>query len=699
MRGVVRRRFVRVWPTVSIRMSLLRNLVGVIIVLAGAILATTMFSARSAVGEFSRSVTNVSIELTENRLREFFEPVTQQLLVTREWGKDGMLNPDDVPGLCHLLQPVLEQYAQVAGIIIADDTGRECMLMRTPDGFACRQMNISERGAKAHWLEWSDTHPQPVESWREIEGYDPRQRPWFIGAHQRRTAALAASEQPATRELVHWTAPYTFFTVQRPGITTAVTFEDPHSRINVLAFDIELGSISEYTESVHVTEHGGVIVLTQDTRVLGLPRSDHFASPPARQVALLRQPQEIGLPLDDEAYETFRANIGNPDSPPTQFESLGETWWGKAKLFSLGPDQQLLIAVIVPENDMITNLPSLRLWILGVTAAVLVAAILRAIVLARRFSKPIEQLVAQSEDISRGDLDEHPPIESRIAEVGALARAQEHMRTALRSLLKMERDMQLAKQIQQRTFPRTLPTMHGYAIACWANPADDTGGDTYDVIGLSTVEDREPGVGQGEHIVFTNDNPRYTVMILADATGHGIGPALAVSQFRSMVRMAIRLGATFGAFARHVNEQLCADLPSGRFITAWLGMLDREQHILHTFSAGHAPLFHYIAARNECELLDADTMPFGITRQLPLDHRPPIPFGPGDFFIVLSDGILELQNSRGEQFGKARMVEFIKTHRHARPEAWLEALKAELARFAEGAHAMDDITAIVLKRA
>lgn len=685
------------WQTVSIRMSLLRNLVGVIILLAGGILITTIFGARSAVSEFSKSVINVSIELTENRLREFFGPVTQELLVIRQWGESGMLDRDDASALRQLLVPVLDQYAQVSGIIVADAAGREFMLLRTETGYASREVNVPEWGKRTRWYEWNDAAPTPAEFWRELDAYDPRERPWFKGAMARRSAALEHDPDSAPEELVHWTPPYTFFTLQKPGITTATTFEAEDGSTHVIALDIELSSISKYTESVHVTKHGGVIVLTQDWNVVGMPRAEHFEQGAPIERALLRQPEDIGSQLVVEVARAFRPGMRAAKREPVAFTSGGETWWGGAKVFELGPDQELLVGVAVPERDMITNLWTLRFWIIGVTTVVLVAAMVRAIVLARWFSKPIEQLVKQSDDISRGDLDEHEPIESRVVEVQALASAQDHMRSALRSLLKMERDMQLARQIQQRTFPSRLPSMHGYEIAAAAEPADETGGDTYDVIGFAPSSAAEMKT-TGDAVKLTDDNPRHVALVLADATGHGIGPALAASQFRSMVRMAIRMGRELGEIAHHVNDQLCSDLPSGRFVTAWMATLDREKHILHSFSAGHAPLFHYVAASDAFEVLEADTMPFGITRSLPIEPAKAIPLARGDFFLVVSDGILEMMNPAREQYGQERFLALVRRERQGTPQQLIDAFRVELASFTQGLHPADDCTAVILKR-
>ena len=101
---------------------------------------------------------------------------------------------------------------------------------------------------------------------------------------------------------------------------------------------------------------------------------------------------------------------------------------------------------------------------------------------------------------------------------------------------KLQRDLQLARQIQQSTVPTLLPRLAGFGLAAWSEPAEETGGDAFDVIGFRTG-----------HATAGDDEADRALLLLADATGHGIGPALAVTQLRAMLRMAARLGADLPA--------------------------------------------------------------------------------------------------------------------------------------------------------
>jgi phosphoserine phosphatase len=263
-------------------------------------------------------------------------------------------------------------------------------------------------------------------------------------------------------------------------------------------------------------------------------------------------------------------------------------------------------------------------------------------------------------------------------------------RAARESLLRIERDLQVARRIQRSTFPRVLPALHGFEIDAWSEPAEETGGDTYDVIGFR-------GNGREGPVQFSTDDADRAILLLADATGHGIGPALSVTQVRAMLRMAVRMQTELSKIALHLNEQLCADLPGGRFVTAWLGELNAADNSLVSFSAGQAPILHYQAATDRHHILPADTMPLGIADSLDMALGEPIALSPGDIVAVISDGMLEAMDPSGEQFGPDRTVEVISAHRGQRPIRIRAALRRAVAAFTGGAPAADDRTAIIIK--
>lgn len=272
--------------------------------------------------------------------------------------------------------------------------------------------------------------------------------------------------------------------------------------------------------------------------------------------------------------------------------------------------------------------------------------------------------------------------------------------------LKLERELDLARRIQMGVLPRQVPQCPGYDLAMYSEPAEQTGGDILDIVempesvsiaGYPTVG----GVTCGEKGGDKNENGRGTLplfLLLADATGHGVGPAISVTQVRAMLRLGLRLSAGLDDLFTHINSQLTADLASDRFVTAFLGILEPSRNAIYYHAAGQAPLLHYHAADQTCDVLLASTIPLGIMDDPPLDVAEPVQMEPGDVFALLTDGFYEYQNPEGEEMGDQRVADVIRQHREKSAQEILNAILESLTDYAQGMPQLDDTTAIILKR-
>ena len=138
----------------------------------------------------------------------------------------------------------------------------------------------------------------------------------------------------------------------------------------------------------------------------------------------------------------------------------------------------------------------------------------------------------------------------------------------------LEHGLQIARDVQQGLIPRQDPELDGWQIAGWNRPAEQTGGDTFDFMDM--------GLGR-------------LGLLLADASGHGIGPALVVAQTRAMVRALSLFEAPVTRLVETVNNLLVEDLASGRFVTCFLGVLAGGVGRIQYVSAGQGPLLIYRA--------------------------------------------------------------------------------------------------------
>jgi len=254
---------------------------------------------------------------------------------------------------------------------------------------------------------------------------------------------------------------------------------------------------------------------------------------------------------------------------------------------------------------------------------------------------------------------------------------RERMSRSLLKAEKLDREIKLAREIQMSTLPAEMPRLADYDLAGQFCPADQTGGDTFDLVRL--------------------DEERLFVL-LGDASGHGIGPALSATQMTGMLRVALRLGADLDAIFAQVNNQLVEDLPEEHFVTAFFGVLDTARHALRYHAAGQGPILHYQAASGSCRWLEPSTFPMGFMRYPGIEAPPPIDLAPGDILGLISDGVFECSNAGGQMFGTAG-VERVLAGRADRPMSdLLASLLQAVHLFADGQPQADDITVVLIAR-
>jgi phosphoserine phosphatase len=241
---------------------------------------------------------------------------------------------------------------------------------------------------------------------------------------------------------------------------------------------------------------------------------------------------------------------------------------------------------------------------------------------------------------------------------------------------RMRQELEIAREVQLGTLPATMPAVPGYDVYGTFQPADLTGGDTFD---LQLVE-------QG------------LLVVLGDATGHGMGPALSVAQMQAMLRMAFRLGADLDTAFMQVNNLLAGMLPADRFITAFIGLLDPGAHRLRFHSGGQGPILVFRAATGNCEVHPPTSFPVAAMPLTALRAATTLEFAPGDILVLLSDGVMEYCDPEGEEYGHARIEEVLREHQGKTMAQLAHAVLESVRVFARGAPQEDDVTAVLVGR-
>jgi serine phosphatase RsbU (regulator of sigma subunit) len=241
---------------------------------------------------------------------------------------------------------------------------------------------------------------------------------------------------------------------------------------------------------------------------------------------------------------------------------------------------------------------------------------------------------------------------------------------------RLEDEMQLAQQIQADLLPEQPPPSKGFDLGGWNRPSEYAGGDFYDLFAW----------GDGR-----------IGMMLGDAVGHGVGPALLAATTRALIR-ALALHDTCPACVlADTNRLLAADVEAGRFVTLALVVLDDAEGTATYASAGHGPLL-LTRADGTDERFGATGLPLGILTDAEFEASDPMPLASGDAFFLISDGIFECETRDGKELGFDAVVKQIHEHVSGSAGAVIGAIEGLTDAACGGGPFRDDRTVVVAKR-
>jgi serine phosphatase RsbU (regulator of sigma subunit) len=345
-------------------------------------------------------------------------------------------------------------------------------------------------------------------------------------------------------------------------------------------------------------------------------------------------------------------------------------------------------AILAQTEAMATQVNGLIRRIVLFSAIMCLLAIVASVVSARSIAGPVGKLIETMTEIRREGLSTRrvsPSGTTEIKQLGgifngmldAIDQAVEKLTRETAARERMQRDLDIARSVQQGLLPERPPKIEGFEIAGWSQPADETGGDYFD---WQQLPDGRLAIS------------------LADVTGHGIGPALVTAVCRAYSRASFPSGEALGTLADRINELLVEDLPAERFVTFVVALLDAGANRVQWLSAGHGPLLVYTATDNRVQDFSAHDIPFGIAPGVQYGPPQEIDLAPGDMLVLLTDGFFEWANPAGKMFGTARLREAIQAASSLPPEEIIRRLHSTVVDFAGGTQQADDLTMVVLKR-
>jgi serine phosphatase RsbU (regulator of sigma subunit) len=271
--------------------------------------------------------------------------------------------------------------------------------------------------------------------------------------------------------------------------------------------------------------------------------------------------------------------------------------------------------------------------------------------------------------------EDHLKVLTTLASVAAIRVQNARLMEQQMERVRLERELQVASEIQQRFQPASAPIVAGYELQGISFPCYEIGGDYYDFI------QREDG---------------RLIVALGDVSGKGPAAALLMSSLHAAVHAHSdthnSLAKTIGA----VNRYLVDSTPANRFVTLFYAELDPKDGSLAFLNAGHNPPL-IVHAGGTMEQLAAGGLPLGIMSNA--DFREgKTKLHPGDVLVIYSDGVSEAVNPKGEEFGPTRLYETVSRNLDASAAGIRDRIESALTKFCQGTPAADDITLVICKR-
>jgi phosphoserine phosphatase RsbU/P len=243
---------------------------------------------------------------------------------------------------------------------------------------------------------------------------------------------------------------------------------------------------------------------------------------------------------------------------------------------------------------------------------------------------------------------------------------------------RLNREVEIAREVQERLFPQTLPPIQGVEYAGACRPALGVGGDYYDFLAL-------PGGQLG--------------IAIGDVSGKGIAAALTMASLQASLRgEATRAPDDLSALVSNVNRLVYEASSSSRYATFFYAQYDPASRQLNYVNAGHNPpmLFHSSAGEWTLSRLETGGTVVGLLESFPYQQAA-VTIAPGDIFVAFTDGISEAMNHADEEWGEDRLKATMRGCAGLSPKEMIVRIIQAADAFVAGAKQHDDMTLVVLR--
>jgi sigma-B regulation protein RsbU (phosphoserine phosphatase) len=240
----------------------------------------------------------------------------------------------------------------------------------------------------------------------------------------------------------------------------------------------------------------------------------------------------------------------------------------------------------------------------------------------------------------------------------------------------IERELQLAKEIQATFLPHQLPDLPGWELNTYWQPAHQVGGDFYDLL---LLDDQHFGI------------------VIADVADKGMPGALFMTLIRTLLRAAAKDQLSPAAVLKQVNELLVPDSKNSMFVTIFYGVISLDSGKFLYANAGHNPPIIKRVDSDELIELPFTSVPLGIFEDYQVEEKEQL-INHGDWVFLYTDGITEAFSAKNEMFGTERLYQLLLHDGYSSSIEFLKRVENAVSDFTQGVEISDDITMAVIYR-
>jgi phosphoserine phosphatase RsbU/P len=266
-----------------------------------------------------------------------------------------------------------------------------------------------------------------------------------------------------------------------------------------------------------------------------------------------------------------------------------------------------------------------------------------------------------------------PVVKARVETHLMLREAREQL---AKQLLALNRELEMAREIQLSILPREAPKVAGLDISARYVPMSSVAGDFYDFIIL---------------------DPRHIGILVADVSGHGLSAALIASMLQVALTAQYKHASKPGEVLAGLNDALCGKFQSN-FVTAAYMFVDLDKRAIQYAGAGHPPMLMWSCSSSSASEICENGLFLGQFPEATYDSVE-VKVGAGDRCLLYTDGVVEAENRSLGQLGTDRLKQFLESHSRLAGDEFSNQLLEELTRWSEletGESQSDDITLLTV---